>query len=459
MKNLVRLESFKSDNDVAFSKIKTFVNTFIDEFSFVETDAFLSSKPFLSEIEITEGVLTGYATVDGAPIYLVAQNNDLLGGSLGKAGAEKICKCIDKALRAKAPLVSIINSSGARVGEGVAVMEAYASILSAATAVAGVIPHICVVKGNAVGLQASFCALADFIIALPEAVYSVGAPMSVLSKSNDMRKPNEVLGAKSLISSGCVHFSPENEEEGAKLIKYLVSFMSEYSTENVDDADFNRQSPVLESDISVRNVLDSVCDADSYYVLGSENDSITLALGYVGGKRAGLLLTKGELSYKSLQNATRFINFLDSFDIPLLTFIDSTVIKSSLNDEYNGAAEITANLFYAINASENLKISVILGNAIGFSYTAFASKNCAYDYVFALPDAVVAPVTPALAVDVLYADEIKSASDPVSTREKIAERYETISDVFVSAKEGYIDNVIEPSLLRPYVISALQMVD
>ncbi len=456
MNNSIRLESFRNDNETKFANIKKFVDKFVDEFSFVETDAFLSSKPFLSETEIIEGVLTGYATVDGTPIYLVAQNSLQLGGSLGKAGAEKICKCIDKALRAKATLVSIIDSNGARIGDGTAVMEGYASILSAATAVAGVIPHICVLKGNAVGLQAAYCALADFVISMPESVYSVSSPMAVLSKSNDMRKPAEVLGAKSHLNKGTVHFAPESEDEGASLIKDVIFYMNNPTNEVFDD--LNRQASV-QNLTDAKSILDTVCDADTYHVLGNINDCISLAIAYVGGKRAGILITNGELTPKAIQNATRFINFLDSFDIPLLSFVNSTVINASLADEYNGLAEIVANLFYSINSSEIAKISVITGNAIGLSYTAFASKNCGYDYVYAFPDAIVAPLNPSVAVDVLYNEEIKNSADPLALREEIENRYKQNSDVFTSAKEGYVDNIIEPSLVRPYIISVLQMLD
>lgn len=457
MDNMIRLESFRKENDIAFFKIKDFVNSFCDEFSFVETDSFLSSKPFLSDIEITEGVLTGYATVDGAPIYLVAQNSTQLGGSLGKAGAEKICKCIDKALRAQAPLVSVIDSNGARVGEGTAVMEAYASIISAATAIAGTIPHICIVKGNAVGLQASFCALADFVIAMPEAVYSVATPMCLASKENDMKKPCEILGAKNLLKSGSVHFAPESVEKCGELVKYLVDFVNGKAEDSKDD--LNRQAPVLEQNASVKNILEAVCDSGSYKILGDGDSCVVCAIGYVGEKAVGIVITKGELCEKSLKNATRFINYLDSFNIPLLTFVDSATVKSSISCEIGGLAETTANLFYAISSSDIAKISIITGKAIGFSYTAFASKNIGFDYVYAYPNATISPVASDLAVDVLFSNELKSAKDPVLAREQLAERYESISDVFVSAKEGYVDNVIEPSLTRAYVISVLQMLD
>ena len=456
MDNTVRLESLRKERELAFSKIKSFNDKFCDELSFVETDAFLSSKPFINESEIFEGVLTGYATVNNTPIYLVAQSSVQLGGSLSKAGAEKICKCIDKALRANAPLITVIDSNGARIGEGVSVLEGYASIISAASAIAGEIPHICVIKGNAVGLQATFCALADFVIALPESVYSVATPMSNASKANDVRKSSEILGSKPMLKTGCVHFAPNNEDEAGELIKYLVDYLTLTNRETQDD--FNRQTKVSNLS-SAKNILDTVCDDKDYKVLSNIEDCIVCSIGWVGEKKVGIVITNGELTDKAIKNATRFINFLDSFNIPLLTFVNSSTVQSSIDVELNGIAETTANLFYSIASTEISKVAVITNKAIGFSYTAFASKNIGFDYVYALPNATVSPVTPEVAVDVLYSQEILSSSDPVSVREKIQNRYEAISDVFTCAKEGYVDNVIEPEQMRAYVISALQMLE
>ena len=140
-----------------------------------------------------------------------------------------------------------------------------------------------------------------------------------------------------------------------------------------------------------------------------------------------------------------------------MTFVDSSTVESDVKEELGGEAYALSDLFYAITTSDSAKIAVILGDAIGVSYTAFASKSAGFDYVFALPDAVVAPITPSLAVDVCYSDEIKCANDPIDARQKIENKYSELSDVFVSAKEGYIDNVVEPEMLRPYVIGVIQM--
>lgn len=460
MNKLEQLASFRKDADKSFKDVKDFVNLIIDELSFVETDAFLSGKTYLDKKSVIyEGVLTGYATVNCAPVYFIAQNSALMGGSLGKAGAEKICKCIDKALRAGAPLISVIDSNGARLGEGVGAMEAYASIISAASAVAGRIPHICIVRGNAVGMQAAYCALADFIIAMPESVYSANTPMSVAAKANHTGKAQDILGASAMLKSGNAHFAPKSDTECAALVKKLLSFVpsDNGSAEILTQDDFNRQTHEIAADLNAVTVLSSICDEGDYIVVGDTESSLICALGRVGEKVVGIIHASGSLTLSGVRKATRFINYLDSFEITLLTFVNSSVMDSDINSELGGAVYGLSDLFYAISTSDITKIGVILGEAIGISYTALASKGVGFDYVIALPDATVAPITPELAVDVFYRDEIASSNDPIKSREQIADHYANCADVFVASREGYIDNIVEPSMLRPYIISVLQM--
>ena len=118
------LSTFSKALDKACSKIKSFVNDIVDAESFVETDAFLTGKGFDSALEaLGEGVITGYATIQGHPVHLFAQNAEVLKGSMSQAQADKIAKAMQRAVSAGVPFVSIIDCSGARVGEGAAVLE------------------------------------------------------------------------------------------------------------------------------------------------------------------------------------------------------------------------------------------------------------------------------------------------------------------------------------------------
>ncbi|MDE5618405.1 MAG: methylmalonyl-CoA carboxyltransferase, partial [Clostridia bacterium] len=132
----------------ASAKAQGLIDGIVDAGSFVETDAFVVGAPFAdAESALGEGVVTGYAAIEGTPVQIFAQNADVMKGSIGVASAKKIRKCIERACKTGTPLISVMDCSGARVDEGVSVLEAYADIIAAAADVADSVPHICVIEG------------------------------------------------------------------------------------------------------------------------------------------------------------------------------------------------------------------------------------------------------------------------------------------------------------------------
>ena len=79
----------------AGSEIRGKIAEIIDAESFVELSAYSFSKnEFYGETAEGEGVVTGFATIDGNPCYIVAQNANVLSGGVSKAACDKICKTI-----------------------------------------------------------------------------------------------------------------------------------------------------------------------------------------------------------------------------------------------------------------------------------------------------------------------------------------------------------------------------
>ena len=66
-----------------------------------------------------DGVVTGHGLVDGREVFVFAQDFTVFGGSLSETHAEKICKVMDLAMKAGAPVVGLNDSGGARIQEGV----------------------------------------------------------------------------------------------------------------------------------------------------------------------------------------------------------------------------------------------------------------------------------------------------------------------------------------------------
>ncbi|HCP62488.1 MAG TPA: methylmalonyl-CoA carboxyltransferase, partial [Actinobacteria bacterium] len=127
----------------------------LDPGSFVETDPLAKhrlgtfglddSRPY------TDGVVTGWGTVDGRKVFVFSQDFMVFGGSLGEVFAEKVCKIMDLAAATGAPVIGLNDSGGARIQEGAASLAGYGYIFDRNVRSSGVIPQISVIMGPCAG--------------------------------------------------------------------------------------------------------------------------------------------------------------------------------------------------------------------------------------------------------------------------------------------------------------------
>ena len=446
-----------ADIEKATKKTRDFINSIVDENSFVETDTFLSSKGFGNSEAIGEGVICGYATFNGNPVQIFAQNPDVLKGSLSKAQALKIEKCMERALDTLTPLVSIIDSCGARVGDGVSILEGYANILRKADFLKESVPHICIVNGVSVGLMSAYVASADFVYMAKDAVMSLNPPMYLVSDAKtfpvDYKK---ALGfdAYAQNSTMVTDTYKDSSELQAKLDLLLGTI---YSDNENDQDDPNRVNPELlnaDAITAVKSVVDKGTMIE--YAPKYAND-VFCGFAQLNGMPIAVLATKGDyISTQGLDKATEFAKLVYKVDIELITFVDTKGIESTLAQETSGYAKKAYGLISAISNIEAPKIGVAFGNAIGFGYTALMSKGVGFGYTLAIESAKISPVAEEVAV-AMMADQLK-AQDRHDNIDKLSKEYaEMQEDPIQVAKDGYIDNVIEATNLRPYLASALMM--
>ncbi|MDR3216516.1 MAG: hypothetical protein LBT55_03765 [Clostridiaceae bacterium] len=446
----------------AGGKIRAFLDELTDKQSFVEWDVFLSGKDEVSGADaLGEGVITGYATIDGWPVYLFLQNYEVKSGGFSLAQGKKIVKAIDKAVKAGIPFVSVIDSAGARLGEGIGVLEGYGSVIAAASELAESVPHIAVIKGPAVGVMSAYASLADFVFVSEKDGYaSLNAPMAVTAAAGKAVPSAEAFGAKALTAGGLADFTFADAKSLSVKLSELFSYL--YDTEESED-DLNRTEETVNSAYSAEAAIKAVADGGNYLKLkGGYAPEIITALAKIGGRTVGFLATDiakngGYISKKGISKATGFVKLLSAIGAPLITLTDSLGAEISLSDELSGLAAEAGALLKAVASSTSFKIAVIAGKAIGFAYLAFASKGLGYDYSLAFAGAAISPLNPETAVEVEFSKEIASAKDPAAARTKLLKKYnDELADPFVSAKDGYVDNIIEPKNLRPYLASILE---
>ena len=463
MDKIATLNSERQRLSEASSGIRKVISAVLDADSFVETGAFATGKAFDVATD-GEGVVTGFGTVQGFPVYLIAQNSEVLGGSLGKAHAEKMLKVIEMAKKAGAPLISIVDSKGARLSEGVTVLESYAKVLAAVSNLSE-IPHICILKGVACGLMANYVSLCDFVIAAEECVMSAGMPMTVMSKANLLSKPSEALGGKfHSEKSGLIDFTYKTDAELSETLTKLISLIP-FSTDCIAECengdDLNRISANLNEKVCPTCLIEAIADDGEYLELASQfATEVKCALATINGVTTAIVATdaKGaKLSVNGVYKMAKFIAKADYLNMPLLTLVNSDIIDTDIRQE-TYALSMTSGLIAEVASYAHPKIAVIYGNSVGFSYSVLSSKGIGFDYVLAFANAAVAPILPESAPNILYVDELLGAGDVEAKRAELVSKYEEyMADPMLAAREGYIDDVIEPAHVRPYVVNAFQM--
>ncbi len=460
------------------------IDLMLDEGSFEEFDMFVSHRcidfGLEKETYLSDGVVTGYGTIDGRLVYIFSQDFTVFGGSLSEMFAAKICKIMDMAMKVGAPVIGINDSGGARIQEGVKSLGGYADIFQRNILASGVIPQISAIFGPCAGGAVYSPALTDFIVMSRNTSYMfVTGPKVVKTVTGETVTAEQLGGAEVHASkSGVAHFVAENEEEGILLIRKLMSYLPQNNLEEPPVAPCDDPIDRLEDSLNeiipdtankpydVKEVIEAVVDYGEY--LEVQRDfaaNIITCFARFNGISVGLVANQpkylaGVLDINASRKAARFVRFCDAFNIPLVTLVDVPGFLPGTGQEYNGIILHGAKLLFAYGEATVPKVTVILRKAYGGAYDVMSSKHLRGDINYAWPGAEIAVMGPKGAIEVLLSRELESIEDEKAKVEMLIRKEQEYKDKFanpyVAAKFGYIDDVIEPRNTRFRIIRALQ---
>ena len=437
------LKNAKTALAAANKNLTDFLNAFIDDKSFVETDAFICS----SADEAGDGVVSGFATVDDNAVCIFAVNGKTMKGAIGEANSKKIVRTINNAVRMGKPLIAVWDTMGARFTEGIGALEGYGSILRAYTVAYGDVPVITVVKGNNLGISSYVAGISDFVIAYPDSVIATASPLVLAGKAGVDVKT--VGTAKAVAEKGIVTQVVKNDKE---LRETLSRCLSVFSGGKSYGDDVNRVCKGLKSGATVDALISEVFDKNSIMELRKDYaPSVKTGFASLADITVGVVAATERITHDACIKISEFLNVCENAECPVVFLVNSEGTEQTLAD----AALIRemSNLIYQVNSIGVDIFSVVYGKAIGGAYTALVAPA---EYKIAWDCAEIGALESEAAARLLYADEIKSAKDKDKTAEKLAKSYggENCA-ALVIAKDGYLDNVIEPNHTRSYLIAAL----
>ncbi len=458
------------------------VEILLDDGSFREIDMFVTHRTtdfgMAKNKFLGDGVVTGYGTIDQRLVYVYSQDFTVLGGSLGRAHADKIVKLQEMALKNGAPIIGLNDSGGARIQEGVVSLGGYADIFLRNTLSSGVIPQISCILGPSAGGAVYSPAITDFIVMTKGTSYMfVTGPEVVKSVTHEEVTFEELGGAMTHNEiSGVAHFAAENEEHALFTVRRLLSFMPRNNMEDPParacQDDPLRTEGVLDTIVpdnpnkpyDMHQVIQAIVD-DGDFMEVQEHYARNVIVGFarLNGRSIGIVANQpemlaGVLDINASGKAARFIRFCDCFNIPIVTLEDVPGFLPGLGQEHGGIIRHGAKLLYAYAEATVPKITVIIRKSYGGAYCVMSSKHLRGDINLAWPTAEIAVMGPEGAISILYRKELAEAEEPEALRASLVEEYRnTLANPYVAASWGYVDNVIEPSQTRPSLINALEM--
>jgi acetyl-CoA carboxylase carboxyltransferase component len=435
------------------------LNLLLDDRSFLETDAFAGGAE-----TPCEGVVTGFGTVEGRPVYAYAQDFTVLGGSLGRAHAQKICKVMDLAYKTGVPIVALLDSAGARLREGLDAVAGYGEVYRRIARYSGAVPQVGVVCGPCVGGAAWAAALMDFVF-----LSGKGAKLQTWGPQVTQAAGIADVPAD---ANDCAQFSFDTERECLDRARELLSLLPANGMEDPPAAsgpfDLNSAVPEL-NDLTPgcydMHVVISVISDNGYFFSTSNSFAPNVLTGFirVNGRTAGIVANQpaakdGIMDCAACEKAARFIRFCDAFNIPVLSLVDTKGPALDAAEEKAGLALRCAELARAYALASVPLVTVVCGRAHGGTFAAMGGRALGIDAVFAWPHAEISVSPPETAVNILCAGEIAAAEDPNQAREELVLRYRSKdSSPLVAAAGGHVDDVIEPSATRTHVAAALEM--
>ncbi len=460
------------------------LNVLLDEGSFEELDAFATHRTsdfgLDKERPLGDGVVTGYGRIDGRLVYVFAQDFTVFGGSLGEVHAQKICKIMDLALKNGAPVIGLNDSGGARIQEGVVSLGGYADIFLRNTLASGVVPQISVIMGPCAGGAVYSPAITDFIVMVKDTSYMfITGPNVIKAVTREEVSSEELGGAMThATKSGVCHFASDSEQESLLLVRELVSYLPQNNLEDPPMFECLDDPERMEEDLvnvvpddpnkpyDMREIIHRVVD-DAEFLEVHEYYAANIIVGFarLGGRAVGIIAQQpavlaGTLDIDSSTKGARFVRFCDSFNIPLVTFVDVPGFMPGVAQEYGGIIRHGAKLLYAYCEATVPKVTVITRKAYGGAYDVMSSKHVRGDINYAWPTAEIAVMGPDGAVNIVFKDEIDKSGDPEVTRKRLVEDYrEKFASPYIAAARGYIDAVIDPRETRPRLIRALEMLE
>jgi len=418
-----------------------------------------------------DGVVGGLGRVDGRPVACYAQDSRFLGGSLGAAHADTITRVLELAERSRIPVVSFVESGGARVQEGIAALSGYSRIFRRNVRLTGAVPQISVVGGLSAGGGSYSPALTDFVVMTKQAAMFLTGPAVVREVMGEEVDTAGLGGPGVHERNGVCDIVAPDSRAAAGLARAILSYLPQAAGDPLPytmeiEPEISDPATAVPTDprqvYDIREPISGIVDGGSLLETAPRwARSIVTGLARLDGRPVGVIAnqpryTGGVLDAESAQKGARFVERCNRYGIPLVVLVDTPGFLPGTRQERAGVIRFGATLVRAFAAASVPRVTVVLRKAYGGAYITMNSKDLGADMVFAWPNAELGVMGAQPAVGIVNRRELAAAANPAATRRTLAADYaEQHLSASVAAAGGFVDEVIEPHETRSRLIWAL----
>jgi len=456
------------------------IDRLLDPGSFQEVDPYVTHRHTAFGLDERrfpgDSVVAGLGRLDGRKVAIAAQDFTVIGGSFSEVQAQKVCQVLDLAVGSGIPFISLNDSVGARIQEGVWSLAGYSELFWRNTQASGVIPQISVMLGPCAGGSVYSPGLTDFVIMTEGISHMFITGPEVIKTVTGEQVDSETLGGAQTHAavSGVAHFVAADENEALaitrRLLAYLPSNNATLPPHLAPADDPARADPALDRLVppegsqayDIREAVTRIFDLGSFFEVQARfAPNAVVGFARLHGEVVGVVANQpasmaGVLDIDASDKIARFVRFCDAFNIPLITFVDCPGFMPGTVQEHGGIIRHGAKIVYAYSEATVPKVCVVTRKAYGGAYIVMSSKYIRTDLTYAWPTAEIAVIGAEGAVNVLYRKQLAEAADPEEIRARFtAEFREQFGSPYAAAASGHVDDVILPRETRARLIAAL----
>ena len=434
-----------------------------------------------------DGMITGVGRIHGRKVFFLAHDYTVKAGSLGQMGVEKELRLAERAADVGAPILRLIDSTGARLdaserdaGDTHAGRYRGGRMFYNQCIHSGQVPQIGVLYGPDIAGSAYTPVFSDFLIMVEEiSGMAIASPRIVEAMTGEQVSMQELGGPEvHARHSGSADLVVPDEETAAQKVRDLLTYLPQNHSERPPKSDSTppQKNPkgldqiipdVPNKAYDVHEVIDRLVDRDSFFeIKGEFAPELVTGLGKLDGRPVGFVANQpthvsGAIFPDSAEKAAEFIWICDAYNIPLVYLCDTPGFMVGSQVEKDGVLQRGRKFIYATSNAQVPKICVITRKAYGAGIYAMAGPSFGPDATLALPSAEIAVMGPDAAAHALFGDQIKEMDEDEADEfiADIKESYQERIEIKQQAANMQVDELLPAGDLRNQLVRRLDTLE